>query len=439
MKNMLNRKNKFLIIIAVFLLSVIAVKASTTNGSIDSSYYTAQVCEDVTCAVSSTSPVNFGKFTTLSNYNVAITDNALTGYMWGKKFGWVALNCADAGGCSSANGNFKVVPSSAGVLSGYAYGESAGWVNFGPFSNSSTAQVTINSAGQFNGYAWSQNYGWIKFDCTVSGYCVKTDWAASQYRSAPPFISSLPVVNNTKPVVGTILPDEPTEPQPKAPQPKTPPRITKITTSPTDFTSSNTGDGNTSEPSYNNDSAREGIVQEFFNKVYTKIEEILPNRQNNSNTEIETGTETESGNASPFQKPEAVKLVKTTSRIGFVAGVIVSIAFGMFNPLTITGMSVISTGSQISAFLYGFVAFILSAFGVKRRKKEVFDQNGFITKPVNTKRDILIARVLTVLFVIGFIFTVIAVSITPSIYNKIMLGLYIVLFINNIYKNYIKN
>ncbi len=158
-------------------------QASTTNGTIESGNHTAQVCEDTSCTVTSTSPVNFGYFTTSSASNVHVQDSGLTGFIWGTKFGWAVLNCADTtSGCSGTNGNFKVVPNSSGVLSGYAWGENAGWINFGPFSNSSTAQVTINASGEFNGYAWAQNAGWIKFNCSDASYCVKTDYVPSGSR-----------------------------------------------------------------------------------------------------------------------------------------------------------------------------------------------------------------------------------------------------------------
>ena len=102
--------------------------ASTTNGTINSSFYTANLCEDTpACSVTSTSPINFGYFTTESAYNVSITDSGLRGFIWGSKFGWVVLSCLDTtSGCISSNGNFKVSVSSTGVLSGYAWGQNTG-------------------------------------------------------------------------------------------------------------------------------------------------------------------------------------------------------------------------------------------------------------------------------------------------------------------------
>ncbi|HUC88722.1 MAG TPA: carboxypeptidase-like regulatory domain-containing protein [Candidatus Paceibacterota bacterium] len=166
----------FFLILMLFCLAF-KTDASIIVGTISPTSNTAQVCETPSCTVSATSPVNFGYFTTATSANVIVTDTELTGYIWGKSFGWAVLNCANTtSGCSSTNGNFKVANNFNGTLSGYAWGDNSGWINFGPFGNSPTSQITINGSGQFNGYAWSQNYGWIKFNCSDPNYCVATDW-----------------------------------------------------------------------------------------------------------------------------------------------------------------------------------------------------------------------------------------------------------------------
>ncbi|MCX6754483.1 MAG: carboxypeptidase-like regulatory domain-containing protein [Candidatus Nomurabacteria bacterium] len=165
------------IFLSILLLGSFQVRASTTNGTIDSTNHTAQVCETAACLVTVTSPINFGYFTNNPASNVHVTSDSLSGYIWGASFGWVVLNCSNTtSGCGSINGNFKVANNTSGQLSGYAWGQTSGWVNFGPFSNSSATPVVINNLGQFNGYAWSQNNGWIKFDCSSPSYCVTTDW-----------------------------------------------------------------------------------------------------------------------------------------------------------------------------------------------------------------------------------------------------------------------
>lgn len=165
-------------LLIILLCGSFQVHAAT--GVIDPLFHTAQVCESSSCAITGTSSVNFGVFSTASASNATVTDTELTGFIWGHSFGWAVLNCVDTtSGCIPANGNFKVANTTSGHLSGYAWGEDAGWINFGPFINNGAAPVVINSIGEFNGYAWSQNYGWIKFDCSLSNYCVKTDWRPS--------------------------------------------------------------------------------------------------------------------------------------------------------------------------------------------------------------------------------------------------------------------
>lgn len=166
------------ILAVLFGILSLAAYADAGTGNISETNYSALLCENDACSV--TSSVNFGYFSTQSAYNVTVKSTELTGYIWGENFGWVVLNCVNTtSGCSSSNAEFKVANDYYGNLSGYAWGESTGWINFGPFSNNSAATVTIDGQGRFNGYAWAQNYGWIKFDCTSSGACVQTSWRSS--------------------------------------------------------------------------------------------------------------------------------------------------------------------------------------------------------------------------------------------------------------------
>lgn len=176
---MQNKIYKLFVISFLFFFNQVSfVGASSTIGTIlYSNYYTAQLCENSSCSQTDTSTINFGRFGSNSNNNVTVKADGLSGYIWSEKFGWAVLDCANTtSGCSSSNGNFKVANDGDGNLSGYAWGETSGWINFGPFLNNSAQPVTINSEGEFNGYAWVQNFGWIKFDCSLTDYCVKTDW-----------------------------------------------------------------------------------------------------------------------------------------------------------------------------------------------------------------------------------------------------------------------
>lgn len=139
--------------------------ASTTDGTIDSTYRSALLCENDACTISS--QINFKP--TLGT-PIHVTDTKITGNAWSENFGWINFNPTQGG----------VINTSNGVLSGYAWGDGAGWINFKP----TMGGVTINTSGQFAGYAWSENYGWIKFDCGVANACVVTDWRPLSVRGS---------------------------------------------------------------------------------------------------------------------------------------------------------------------------------------------------------------------------------------------------------------
>jgi len=112
------------------------VLASTTNGTIDSTYKYAWADDS--------GWFNFGA----TNGNVQITDSGITGYIWNENYGWVNMSPTFGG----------VLISSAGALSGYAWGENIGWINF--------TGTSINCSGQFTGTASSDTAGTITFTCT---------------------------------------------------------------------------------------------------------------------------------------------------------------------------------------------------------------------------------------------------------------------------------
>src|SRR3989344_606239 len=133
-----------------FLLTTNSVFASTTDGTIDSTYKYAWG--------KNIGWINFGA----TNGNAHVTDSALTGYAWSENYGWINLNPTNSG----------VTNNSEGTLSGYAWGENLGWINF--------SGVTINSSGVFAGSASSTISGQISFDC--ADCTVKTDWRPASAR-----------------------------------------------------------------------------------------------------------------------------------------------------------------------------------------------------------------------------------------------------------------
>jgi multisubunit Na+/H+ antiporter MnhE subunit len=116
---------------------------------------------------------------------VQVHNDRVRGYAWGDATGYIVLSCEDTtSGCVPANGSFKVTNDGSGNLAGYAWGSNTGWISFSCSNPTSSCAgtagswgVKINSSGEFVGHAWSQNFGYIQFDCSVSGACVKTDWA----------------------------------------------------------------------------------------------------------------------------------------------------------------------------------------------------------------------------------------------------------------------
>ncbi len=114
-------------------------------------------------------------------HDVKVTDDGLTGFLWGPLTGFISLNCLNTSSC--AQSDFKVSVSPIGALSGYAWGENTGWISFNcsnaetnNCSSNGNARVTINDSGEFLGHAWSENFGWIAFSCSSYSTCVKTDW-----------------------------------------------------------------------------------------------------------------------------------------------------------------------------------------------------------------------------------------------------------------------
>lgn len=152
--------------------------ASTTNGTIDSTYKYAWSDQ--------IGWINFAPTGTGGTYKgLIITDSTVTGYAWSDKFGWINF------GPFSNNSGGGVKNTAAGVLSGYAWSNNLGWINF--------SGVTINSAGQFTGKTTADDIvGIINFDFTHCNNCgVKTDWRHEDTRTG----GALPPVTYTTPTV----------------------------------------------------------------------------------------------------------------------------------------------------------------------------------------------------------------------------------------------
>lgn len=165
-------KNKIIILAFSFLLIAPQVFASTTEGTIDSTYRYAWG-ENIGW-------VDFGSTTG----NVIITDTAVTGYAYGENIGFINLT--------------GVTNDNEGDLSGYAWGENIGFVDF--------SNTSIGTDGVFTGYAYGENIGFITFGTGTNK--VATDWRPASTRpSTPPPSTPTPRRSSgSSPMVTALVP-----------------------------------------------------------------------------------------------------------------------------------------------------------------------------------------------------------------------------------------
>jgi hypothetical protein len=161
MKN--NKTITFVILFAVLVLPV-NIKASESNGTIDTGNKNGLVCHSVDCLTPTPGVINF-KLTGTTPVTIDDT-NGIDGVAWGNEIGWINFDPTGPEGLT--------INPNTGIISGKAWSQVSGWINF-----SATGQsVKINNSGEFEGWAWTGGPygGWIKFDCSFAGACVKTDW-----------------------------------------------------------------------------------------------------------------------------------------------------------------------------------------------------------------------------------------------------------------------
>lgn len=134
--------------ILIFILSLLSIGfvsyASETDGTIDATNHYSLLCENDSC--STTSRINF---LTTNGRDVHVTDTALTGDVWSEKFGWINLDPTTAGVTNTQEGvlgghawgenagwiNFNptnggVTINSTGQFVGYAWAQNYGWIKF---------------------------------------------------------------------------------------------------------------------------------------------------------------------------------------------------------------------------------------------------------------------------------------------------------------------
>lgn len=163
-----------LIVIALFLAIPFGVRASVTDGTIDTVFKYAWG-ENIGW-------INFGS----TEGDVHINASGMTGYAWGENIGWISLNCSNTGTCGTVN--YGVSNDGFGNLSGFAWGENIGWVNFG------VGGVAVDQSGHFSGYAWGENIGWISLNCLNTGSCGSVSYGLNtDYIPATPTPTPIPI------------------------------------------------------------------------------------------------------------------------------------------------------------------------------------------------------------------------------------------------------
>ncbi len=127
--------------------------------------------------------------TIISDYGVNIPDagNALSGYAWSERVGWISFEGSDLSGCPSGTCNARRVDGGSGnpdeihgwarILSvanaGANNGGFSGWIKLHSEPSDSIAYgVDLDESSipmRLTGYAWSDEFGWINFSRVVVG------------------------------------------------------------------------------------------------------------------------------------------------------------------------------------------------------------------------------------------------------------------------------
>jgi hypothetical protein len=179
---------KYIISIILLSASIGLSNASVSSGTINPSFKTTKVCQDVSCANLTAYTLNMAPSGVTQ---VTIDDtNGVDGVAFGSSIGWLTFDPTGPEGVT--------INPTTGVLSGKGWSQGSGWVNFSVTGQ----QVAINSNGEFTGWAWTGGTGggWIKFDCSDPQACIKTDW-----RPIPSRSTSTPVVPSSGGSGGGII------------------------------------------------------------------------------------------------------------------------------------------------------------------------------------------------------------------------------------------
>lgn len=154
-----NMKSITRIFFAVIITTTVFSAAVVSAGNISTTQKYSQFLNvdlDGNDPANSHTPTNdFINWNPSNTGGATVTDNDVTGYIWGEGVGWINLHPTNA----------WVSNSCSGVLGGYAWGQNTGWINFSPLNATGSDKPAIDpNTGAITGKVWSQNYGWIRLD-----------------------------------------------------------------------------------------------------------------------------------------------------------------------------------------------------------------------------------------------------------------------------------
>lgn len=219
---MITKKKTWILLALVVSLSTAQTAFAAPNidpGKKFSQFLTADIDNNSVTDLINWLPLNGGPAV-----GVTVTDNALTGFAWGPTVGWINFSPNGTGVTNTCDGE----------LGGFAWGSGIGWINFSP--SYATVPPSINTTtGEITGQVWSPQHGWIELASQEPGSIgLRTEWRPSDdctdepspggggsqvIGTVPPQIPPTPVnppviSNPTNPVSPTIptLPTIPTVP-----------------------------------------------------------------------------------------------------------------------------------------------------------------------------------------------------------------------------------
>jgi len=281
--------------------------------------------------------INFG----LTQGDVTIDDNRITGYAWAEDWGWIHF-APNLGGVENDG---------AGNLSGFAWGETLGWINFSP----TLGGVSIDGDGYFSGYAWAENGGWIVFSCETDSSCgdvdhrVQTTWPESDEETGSE--GGNPGQQNP---AGNEPEEEPEDTGvPLVPEPQEPPFVPEPTEGPED---EDPGDEDTVEDDTEDTQGGSGGSESEGGQGGSGVDESVPTTSPTTTVLEAIGTIIED----VLESPLAPRVSTLLATVGAFTGAASLTAMAFLTPLHVTELILLP--SRLWTLL-------LAALGFRRKRQ----------------------------------------------------------------------